>query len=83
MKNTIINLVVGGFLLFLFPQWSIAKWAPIGGPGGGQIFSFDANTTTIFAGTNAGVFRSVDKGLRWQEINAGLSDPAQRIFAAA
>ncbi len=50
-----------------------AQWLPSPGPDGGSVTSFAANGDYLFAGTAAGVFRSLDSGATWTAVNQGLT----------
>ncbi len=45
---------------------SLAQWIQTGGPNFGRVYSFCLTPTAILAGTDGGVFRSVDNGLTWK-----------------
>lgn len=38
------------------------------------VYSLISNGTSIFAGTNAGIYRSTDNGVNWLQVNNGLSN---------
>lgn len=55
-----------------------AQWVYTGGPGGGNVSCFafthdSSGRTTVFAGTDRGVYRSTDNGANWQSANSGMS----------
>ncbi len=47
-------------------------WEQTGGPEGGNIWCFAVSGTSIFAGTDGGVFRSTNNGASWTAVNTGL-----------
>jgi photosystem II stability/assembly factor-like uncharacterized protein len=52
-------------------------WVPIG-PEGGTVYALaidPADHSIVYAGTNGGVFKSIDSGAHWTPINAGLPMP--------
>src|SRR5262249_25879505 len=52
-----------------------SKWTSIG-PFGGTIQSLaidPQNSTTLYAGTSSGVFKSIDGGLSWDNVNSALN----------
>ncbi len=49
-----------------------SQWKPLNGPESGRAYSFCPDGTVIYAGTNNGVFKSVDSGRTW--IWKGLNE---------
>jgi photosystem II stability/assembly factor-like uncharacterized protein len=69
------HLAVVSFLVSLAAAMPAvaAPWRPVGPPGGTVIaLAGDARRDVLWAGTRAGVFRSLDGGLRWQPANGDL-----------
>lgn len=67
---------IGIFILFLLACTitQAQQWVKTNGPYGGDISSFVANGTTIFAGSfSNGVFRSTNNGDTWTQANTGLT----------
>jgi len=67
----------------------VNRWTS-GGPEGGLVHAIaidPSDATHVFAGTEAGVFRSVDNGQTWQPFSDGLSSstflPAVTALAVA
>jgi len=73
-------LLISSFLsaLSLHAQWMEKN----NGLYGGRITSLAKNSRSFFAGTNNGVFRSLDKGTNWQDVNTGLSELTVNCLAA-
>lgn len=71
MKRLVLVLA-----LVVIPAYAgVNRWTT-GGPDGGFVHAIaidPANATHVFAGTEAGVFRSVDNGETWQPFSDGLS----------
>jgi CSLREA domain-containing protein len=60
-----------------------ALWTP-SGPPGGVVFALAANPvtpSTLYAGTNRGVFQSTDAGAHWTAVNTGRTYP--EVYALA
>ena len=55
------------FFLFL-TQLSFAQWVQTNGPLGGEVMCFMGIDTTLYAGTEIGVFRSTNWGSSWTPI---------------
>src|SRR5258708_3555080 len=89
MKQKFIILAIFAFSGFF--TLAKAQWKPVGLQGN-SLSSLVTNGTDIYAGGDygGGVFRSIDSGLTWMEVNTGLPDKnivslgadATRIFAA-
>jgi len=52
-------------LLVLFSHITKAQWVQTNGPYGGNVLTVAVNHTTLFAGTDRGLFRSIDTGRSW------------------
>ncbi len=48
-------------------------WEHILGPSGGEIVNLDADGSTLFALTKAGIYRSEDEGYTWQLLKSSLT----------
>jgi outer membrane protein assembly factor BamB len=62
------------------PSWAVATWHSIGSPGGGQINAIaidPTNSQIVYAGTNGGVFKTIDGGASW----IGLTNTVTRSLA--
>jgi len=57
--------------LILFEQ-GYAQWTSTNGPPGGYVWSLVVNETTLYAGTQHGLFSSTNYGATWNLINSGL-----------
>ncbi|MFN8360462.1 MAG: T9SS type A sorting domain-containing protein [Candidatus Kapaibacterium sp.] len=69
-----LSIAVVCLLLFAAPSLN-AQWKQCKGPFGGNVTSFAAIDSTIFAGVfRGGVFKSNDNGESWVRINNGLTD---------
>ncbi|HEX4439939.1 MAG TPA: hypothetical protein VH854_07690 [Thermoanaerobaculia bacterium] len=53
------------------------------GPDGGPVHALASSGKTVWAGTHAGVFRSIDGGARWERASAGLPAVPVRCLLAA
>ena len=77
------KLVLIFILFFILPLQIYSQqnfWEPTNGPQGGFVHAFAFNSSSsIFAGTEAGVYRSTNDGDNWTEINNGL--PTYRYVA--
>jgi hypothetical protein len=49
-----------------------AQWVQTYGPYGGGVNCFAVDDTTLYAGTDGGVFRSTNYGASWTQISSGL-----------
>jgi len=58
-----------------------AQWVQTNGPYGGDVYAITALGTNLFCSTNRGVFRSMDNGAIWTEVNSGLTDPNVQALA--
>lgn len=56
-----------------------ANWTPTNGPEGGMVFCTAANGSTIFAGTQIGIFRTTDFGETWIPVNDGLEELPESV----
>ena len=72
----IIFLVVA--VSVVLPTMLLSQWEPTNGPFGGPVNTMTMSGTTLFAGTNLGVYRSTDNGGRW--VNPGLTTLAINAF---
>ena len=62
-------------VLCLFIGSSVqAQWMQTNGPYGGDIKCMTSIGNNIFAGTNAGVFRSTNSGAKWERVSIGLTN---------
>ncbi|MEW6368699.1 MAG: hypothetical protein AB1714_29065 [Acidobacteriota bacterium] len=67
--------------------WSTGTWMPAGSSGSDVYQKRRINTLavdlqgTIYAGSDAGVFKSADGGLKWTEISNGLLNKTARALA--
>ena len=59
------------FLSITLPAFVQAQWSDITMPGGlgGAVYSVCAKDSFLFAGTDAGIFRSSDNGEHWKKVN--------------
>jgi photosystem II stability/assembly factor-like uncharacterized protein len=73
MKKLITLLIVSA-LLFLNSS-SFAQWQTQG-PDGGPSFSLASSGSTLFIGTDNGVFKSTDYGTSWSAANNGIQRDA-------
>ena len=62
MKAILIRFITLAVLLTVFSPASRAQWTQTNGPYGGSIRSIAVSGTNLFAGTDHGVFRSIDSG---------------------
>ncbi|MFA5834679.1 MAG: T9SS type A sorting domain-containing protein [Bacteroidota bacterium] len=70
MKTMMRCLVVLGLITV-----SNAQWVKTNGYGvGGNITFFYISGTTLFAGTDDGIYRSTDNGTQWSAVNTGLTN---------
>ncbi len=60
--------------MFLFLKKIDAQWQQCDSLFGGKVNCFAKNGTDIFAGTNAGVFFSSNKGSNWSSLSNGLAN---------
>jgi PKD repeat protein len=67
------------FIFILAVTSAKAQWTPTAGPYGGRINAFTVNGNNLFAGTDNGVYLSVDNGTNWMPVNSGL--PVSPIYA--
>ena len=51
-----------------------AQWAQLGGPNGGSVNTLITVDNKLFAGTDNGVYLSIDTGSSWKSVNEGLPD---------
>ena len=58
-----------------------SQWVATAGPTGGGIFCFVVSGTSLFAGTNGGVYRATDNGASWTAVNSGLPREGVRALA--
>ncbi len=69
MKNRYRSLIlILPLFLFAFVSKSRAQWEQTNGPYGGVINSVACSGSVLFAGTNAGLYRSTDGGLNWSPV---------------
>ncbi|TAL68755.1 MAG: T9SS type A sorting domain-containing protein, partial [Bacteroidetes bacterium] len=81
MKNIIFIRV---FILFLLlsNEFILAQWVPCNnGLNDKTIFALINKDSSIFAGTNEGIYHSTDNGDNWVEKNEGLTYPLISEFA--
>ncbi len=71
MKNNYTNIIII-FLLIMLYSISNAQWTQTNGPYGGDIHCLAYNGQTLFAGTNSGLYTSVDKGKNWTACAIGI-----------
>lgn len=70
---------LGLLSLTFFPQLSQSQWIPVPfSPTGIRCFSIppNANSASMFAGTQIGLFRSTDQGDSWLRASAGIPNPS-------
>lgn len=68
-----IYLSITFFIIFLIQPIKIsAQWSKIKGLYGGKTYSISAKGSLVFAGTEKGLYRSLDNGDTWEASNAGL-----------
>ncbi len=65
------NLLLFFFIFCL--QTAKAQWSQTNGPFGGPVTCLTKNDSSLFIGSNHGIFRSNDGGNSWQEVNNGLN----------
>ncbi|HMD13140.1 MAG TPA: hypothetical protein VKI62_00800, partial [Bacteroidota bacterium] len=78
MKRTILCLIFFISIPMISPNESLAQWIQTSGPTGGFVNRLlfmpkSTGDTDLFAGTNAGVFRSTDYGMSWTLANNGIT----------
>ncbi len=80
MKNilAILSLVAS---LFVSASSLQAQWVQTNGPYGGYITCFAFHDTTVFAGTNGGVYESTANSMNW--VGVGLSNYYVRALAVS
>jgi len=83
MKDLFFLPVVCLISLNVFSVRTQAQWVQTNGPYGGNVYSFAANGTNLFAGTYAGVFLSTNNGTNWTPASAGLTNPYLRSFGVS
>lgn len=59
-------------VLLLGAQSLQAQWIQTNGPNEGDVRCLAASGSNLFAGTNGGVFLSIDNGTSWTAVNTGL-----------
>jgi photosystem II stability/assembly factor-like uncharacterized protein len=66
-----------------------AQWVKTSGPVGSHSLVSGFNNsgagfpgTTVFAGSDSGVYRSIDTGMSWTEVNTGLTNTTVRTLIA-
>ncbi len=62
-----------GFALFMSNTLK-AQWTQTNGYFGGNINAYEVSGTNIFAGTDKGMFLSINNGDEWTSVNNGLGD---------
>lgn len=71
-------LALGLTLMAVLP--AEAQWQRVGGPEGGTINQMVARgKDTLYAATEGGLYRSLDAGLTWSDIGAGLPETGIRF----
>lgn len=73
MKNYLLILLGLSITCTLSSQTN-AAWQQTSGPEGGYVFNLERNATTIYAGTENGLWGSSDEGQSWQSVNPALND---------
>jgi uncharacterized repeat protein (TIGR01451 family) len=73
MKNYLLFLFCLSITLPLFSQTN-AEWQQTSGPEGGYVFNLERNSTTIYAGTENGLWSSSDEGQSWKSVNPAFND---------
>jgi hypothetical protein len=71
-KNSCKIVIVIGFLISM-TQFTFSQWIPTNGWGNGTIRSFLVNETTLFAGTDGGVYQSTNNGTHWTQTISGMN----------
>ncbi|MBC7774388.1 MAG: T9SS type A sorting domain-containing protein [Phycisphaerae bacterium] len=73
MKNYLLFFL--GFSLSLpLSSQTNAAWQQTSGPEGGNVYNLERNATTIYAGTENGLWSSSDEGQNWESVNPALND---------
>ena len=73
MKNYLLFLFWFSISLPLTSQTN-AEWQQTSGPEGGPVHNLERNTTTIYAGTENGLWSSSDEGQSWNSVNPAFND---------
>jgi len=73
MKNYLLFLLGLCITLPLFSQTN-AEWQQTSGPEGGYVHNLERNATTIYAGTENGLWSSSDEGQSWKSVHPSLND---------
>ncbi len=68
--------------LFVYLNPLHSQWVQTNGLSGGYVHSIISTGTNLFAGTDGGVFLSIDNGTSWTAVNSGLSSPYVLSMAA-
>ena len=81
MKKYPMQLILFGGLLVLFTPAANAQWVRTNGPWSTvacqqchNVTALAASGSNIFAGTNGGIFLSLDKGTNWAAVDSGLTN---------
>jgi photosystem II stability/assembly factor-like uncharacterized protein len=74
MKLTLIRSISMLGLITVFSLPTGAQWEQTGAPTGESIDAMAASDQALFAGTTAGIFRSVNDGEIWNAANTGLPE---------
>lgn len=71
-SNVLGSTLFGAFYSFDFGESWAGSSPPGNCPGGCGIFTYTLRGNLIFAGLNAGMFRSTNRGASWSPFNAGF-----------
>ena len=83
----LFNLLIAVFIFLAPPETMLVAqtpfWEQTNGPYGGTVNAIAVNSSgPIFVGTsNGGVFRSIDNGDNWTQVNTGLTIPWVQAIA--
>ena len=82
MRKNVITLAI--FILYpiMFHVAVLAQWEQLNFPGGGTIESLLIVDSSLYAGTSGGVFRSIDNGNSWINVNKGMTDQNIRALVS-
>ena len=59
------------------------NWTQTSGPVGGTVVAFATLGSSLFAGTNGGVFLSTNSGTSWTAVNTGLTNTVVNALAVS
>lgn len=81
MNRLFMFLGILGVIEFFSPIESLSQWAIPNGPGGGYLNGLSSDGTSIYSGTDKGVFSTSDEGRSWKSKISGLTPLSVHCFA--